>query len=123
MGRMGRFGMLVVASCSMPVLADDPKDPTMTPQAIARDRAVIQQLNRRQAEYVRQRDAGYARGWQDYEAARGQASSEDEDEADDYTAMRRDYAAQRREYEQAVRDWKADVAACRAGYYDRCDNR
>lgn len=111
-----------MALCAMPALADDPRDPAMTPQAIARDRAVIQQLNRRQAEYVRQRDAGYARGWEDYDAARGRTSGRD-DQVEGYAAMREDYKSQRREYEQAVRDWKADVAACRAGHYDRCDNR
>lgn len=119
-----KFCVFAAVACawSAPLLADDPRDPTMTPEAIARDRATIRRLNREQLEYVQRRDAGYARGWRaaaDARAARSQASDDDADYAD----MHADYAEQRRRYDRAVRDWQDDVAACRAGYYDRCDRR
>lgn len=107
-------------------LADDPRDPTMTPEAIARDRAIIRRLNREQAAYVQQRDARYAQGWRDYAAAHGRRDAQDEedgyaDDRRDYAEARADYAEQRRAYEREMREWRADVAACRAGYYERCE--
>jgi hypothetical protein len=116
----------IALGCIAPALADDPRDPTMTPEAIARDAATIRRLNQDQLAYVRQRDAGYAQGWRD----QGAADDDDAgytadrrayaDSRSDYAAQRREYAAQRSEYEQAMRAWRRDVAACRAGYYERC---
>jgi len=109
-----------------PASADDPNDPTMTPEAIARDRAEIRRMNRDQLAYVRQRDAGYAQGWRDYDEARGRSARyvEDDrgyaDERRDYETSRADYAEQRREYDREMRAWREDVAACRAGYYEHC---
>ncbi len=107
-----------------PALADDPRDPTMTPEAIARDRAIIRKLNQDQLAYVRQRDAQYAKGWKAYR----QSGDDDGDfEEGDYPSGRADYARQSRDYAQARRDyeadlaqWRRDVAACRAGNYSRC---
>ena len=107
-----------------PALADDPRDPTMTPEAIARDRAIIRKLNQDQLAYVRQRDAQYAKGWKAYR----QSGDDDGDfEEGDYQSGRADYARQSRGYAQARRDyeadlaqWRRDVAACRAGNYSRC---
>ncbi|MEE4450672.1 hypothetical protein [Novosphingobium resinovorum] len=117
--------MLASLACASPTLADDPRDPTMTPDAIARDRAAIRKLNRDQIDYVQRRDAGYAQGWRDHDAAR-RDRDDDQAYADgqrDYAAMREDYARQRRDYERALDDWRGDVNACRAGYYERCDRR
>lgn len=120
----------MVTGLGAPALADDPHDPAMTPDAIARDAATIRRLNREQYDYVRQRDEGYAQGWRDYEGARRGARNADAGYADDltdYSAQRRDYdearadyAQQRRQYERDLRQWRADSAACRAGYYERC---
>lgn len=110
-----------------PALADDPRDPAMTPEAIARDKAIIRKLNQDQLAYVRQRDARYAKGWQDYRQSRGGDDDESDYEEGGYQAGRADYARQSRDYAQARRDyeadlaqWRRDVAACRAGNYSRC---
>lgn len=127
MGAAKLFGRVValslVVGMAAPVLADDPRDPTMTPEAIARDAATIRRMNRDQLDYVRQRDAGYAQGWRDYDSARGRRDVEDEGYAADrrdYDTARADYAEERRRYEREMREWREDVAACRAGYYEHC---
>lgn len=132
MGALRLFGRMValslVAGIAAPVFADDPRDPTMTPEAIARDAATIRRLNREQLDYVRQRDAGYAQGWRDYDTARSRrdvdADYRDEGEyaanRRDYDAARADYARDRRRYDREMREWREDVAACRAGYYEHC---
>lgn len=120
--------LIVTAS---PVLADDPRDPTMTPEAIARDREIIRRLNREQLAHVRQRDAGYAQGWDAYAAAHGRRAADASDRDDDEYADARDDAprgnARRQdpqaEYAEAMRQWREDVRACREGYYDACARR
>lgn len=106
-----------------PALADNPHDPTMTPEAIARDRAIIRKLNQDQLAYVRQRDARYAKGWQDYRQSRGSDDDEGDYEAgrSDYARQSRSYAQARRDYEADLAQWRRDVAACRAGNYSRCE--
>jgi hypothetical protein len=131
MGSLRNFLLVAAVLVSAaPALADDPRDPTMTPEAIARDRATIRRLNREQLDYVQRRDAGYAQGWRDHDRAIGRVDRDvdrDEDsyttDRRDYDTMRADYAEQRRRYEADMRDWQRDVAACRAGYYERCDRR
>lgn len=127
MGAFGLFGRVValslVAGFAAPVLADDPRDPSMTPDAVARDAATIRRLNREQLDYVRRRDAGYAQGWRDYDTARAHPDADQGDYAADrrdYDAARADYAQERRRYEHDMREWREDVAACRAGYYEHC---
>ncbi len=124
--------LALVAGVAMPVfspaLADDPRDPSMTPEAIARDAATIRRLNREQLDYVQRRDAGYAQGWRDYDEARGKvARGQHGTGSGDYAADRRDYetaragyAEERRRYEREMREWREDVSACRAGYYEHC---
>lgn len=110
---------------SAPALADDPRDPVMASRsARERDRAIIRKLNQDQLAYVRKRDAGYARGWEDYRRAHG---GDDEEYADapaygarSYSRDDRRYASARSEYEAAMAEWREDVAACRAGYYEHC---
>ncbi|WP_404482228.1 hypothetical protein [Novosphingobium sp. BL-52-GroH] len=119
-------GVMIALVLSTPVLADDPHDPTMTPEAAARDRETIRRLNRAQLDYVRKRDAGYAQGWRDHAATRDVRDDDDDAPASDlrdYAAARADYARQRRQYDRAMAEWRQDVDACRAGYYDRCDRR
>ncbi len=80
-------------------------------EARARDKAIIKQLNEDQLAYVRERDAEYAKGWRAYRAAK----------ADDrYEADQQAYSDARSDYEAAMADWRRDVAACRAGHYERC---
>lgn len=118
---------VLAIACAMPALADDPHDPRMTPEAIARDSATIRRLNREQLDYVQRRDAGYAQGWRDHAEAGGidrQPSTQRyASDRRDYDAMRADYAEQRRHYDAEMRAWRQDVADCRAGYYERCDGR
>ncbi len=99
-------GIMAVAS---PALADDPHDPTMTPQAIARDRAIIRRLNQEQLASVRKRDAQYQEGWKAY---KGQRRDDD--------GGSQDYADARRQYDADLAQWRRDVSACRAGDYSRC---
>lgn len=117
---MQRFGFLcaaalAAATLSGPVHADDPYE-KLTPEELARDKATIRRLNREQLDYVRKRDAQYARGWRAYDDAR---RSPDYGESR-YARQMRDYESDRRDYERAMADWREDVAACRAGYYSRC---
>lgn len=97
-----------------PALADDPYD-KMTPEELARDRETIRRLNREQLDYVRKRDAQYADGWRAY--ARSHRGSDSDAR---YEEQVRDYEADRRRYERAMAEWREDVAACRAGYYEHC---
>ncbi len=63
------FAVLASAAISAPALADDPNDPTMRSKAARdRDREIIRQLNLKELERVRARDAGYAEGWAAYRA-------------------------------------------------------
>ncbi|VWX51397.1 hypothetical protein [Novosphingobium sp. 9U] len=101
-------------------LADNPHDPTMTPEAIARDRETIRKMNLDQLAYVRQRDARYAGGWQDYAEARPERRLK---EADDYGARSQAYAQdlaryreERRRYDREMAQWEQDRAACPTGY-------
>ncbi|MCT2399842.1 hypothetical protein [Novosphingobium mangrovi (ex Huang et al. 2023)] len=96
-----------------PARADDPRDPSMrSAEARARDKAIIRKLNEDQLAYVRKRDAEYARGWEAYRRAQaGQARHRDDERA---------YSDARDDYEAAMADWRRDVAACRAGQYERC---
>jgi hypothetical protein len=99
-------------------LADDPRDPAMRdPAARARDRETIRQLNLRELAMVRERDAGYAKGWR---ASR--------DSGDQYAVRTRehqraigDYARDRERYEREMAAWRRAVAACGAGDYSACD--
>ncbi|KHK93127.1 hypothetical protein [Novosphingobium malaysiense] len=103
----------VTGLASAPVSADDPKDPAMATRAAReRDRAIIRQLNRDQAAYVQRRDAEYAKGWAAYRRAQTGEREHREDQ--------RAYAEARSDYEAAMADWRRDVDACRAGYYEHC---
>ncbi|HKR92487.1 hypothetical protein [Novosphingobium sp.] len=112
---------------STPALADDPNDPEMASSAArARDRAIIRKLNEDQLAYVRERDARYAQGWDDYR--RASSDRDGEAYADDPTPRKRrgaprdddGYASANSEYQAAMAEWREDVAACRAGYYEHC---
>lgn len=113
---------LIVAApfVSTAALADDPKDPSMASRtARERDRAIIRKLNQDQLAYVRQRDARYAEGWDAYRRAHGESGSRRAEREDaDYSDARHSDA--RGEYEEAMAQWREDVAACRAGYYEHC---
>jgi hypothetical protein len=94
-------GALALGSVVAPgvALADDPADPTMrNPAARARDAAIIRQLNRDQAEYVRARDAEYAEGWQAH----------------------RDYQQQKAEYDRRMAEWRRAVRLCESGRHEYC---
>ncbi|KQM18788.1 hypothetical protein ASE49_06480 [Novosphingobium sp. Leaf2] len=101
--------------------ADDPLASGMNADALARDRAAIRQLNQDQLASVQRRDAGYAQGWHDYADTRRQDDNAYPADQLSYRAAQNDYARQRKQYEQAIRDWRADVAACQSGDYGHCD--
>ena len=81
-----------------------------TAEARARDRAIIRQLNLKEAATVRERDARYAKGWREY-AARSQSRD----------SAAADYARSRAQYERDMAAWRRAVAAFRAGDYSACD--
>ena len=90
------LGLLTVGSMAQ---ADDPNDPAMrTHAARERDRAIIRELNLRQLDYVRHRDAQYAKGWQ----------------------ATRDYPRQQAEYEHRMAEWRHAVRMCESGHYEYC---
>lgn len=105
---------LAAAAASVPALADDPYE-KLSPEELERDRETIRRLNREQLEYVRKRDAQYAEGWRAYDRGRRSAGTDSR-----YRDQVRAYEADRRRYEQAMAEWREDVAACRAGYYEHC---
>ena len=116
-------GALALASVAMPALAraDDLNDPEMhSSEARDKDRAMIRKLNRDMLAQVQARDARYAAGWNAYREM-PQAQDEYRRQLADYQREQASYAADRRRYEQAMANWRRDVAACRAGYYDACD--
>lgn len=108
----------MMAICA-PARADDPHE-RMTPEQLEQDRATIRRLNREQLEYVQRRDAGYAQGWRQASGDEPAPASHARSAETHRAATENDYADQRREYEQAMADWREDVAACRAGYYEYC---
>lgn len=84
------------AALPTPAIADDPRDPSMqTREARERDREIIRRLNLEQLDFVRKRDAEYAKGWK--------ATKE-------YEANKR-----RREAEQ-----RRAIELCEDGYYEYC---
>lgn len=105
---------LAAAVAYGPALADDPYE-KLTPEELEQDRETIRRLNREQLDYVRKRDARYAESWRAYARGRGQSDSDGH-----YREQARAYEADRREYERAMAEWREDVAACRAGYYEYC---
>lgn len=106
---------LATVAVATPALADDPNDPSMASlSARERDRAIIRKLNRDQLAYVRERDARYAEGWADYREAQGESRHAERARGTS------GYAQARREYEEELAQWREDVAACRAGYYEHC---
>ncbi|WP_246543231.1 hypothetical protein [Novosphingobium profundi] len=126
---------VLVSVLAAPALADDPKDPAMRSRAAREaDAAEIRRLNREEAAYVQQRDARYAQGWQDWRDARdarggyqSRSGSNYAQDMRDHDAGRsaadddrRSYARARADYEAAMAEWRHDVSACRAGYYEHC---
>lgn len=112
--------VLVTGMASAPAFADDPNDPAMATRAAReQDRAIIKQLNEDQLAYVRERDARYAQGWEAYRRAQGARSSR-EDTAYENSRSNNAYAEARNDYAAALAQWRRDVAACRAGYYEHC---
>lgn len=101
-------------------LADNPRDPTMTPEAIARDREIIRKMNLDQLAYVRDRDARYASSWRNYAGARPGSQPA---EAGDYAARSQAYAREmeryrqdRERYDQAMAQWEQERSDCPPGY-------
>ena len=100
--RMKLFAGALALGCvtlSSPVLADDPKDPSMRSAAArARDKAIIRQLNLDQAAYVKQRDARQAAGWKAY----------------------KDYPAAQAAHERKMAEWRRAVRMCESGHHEYC---
>jgi len=107
---------ILAASIPTAAHADDPRDPSMrSAEAHARDSERTRQLNLQAAaanrgpRYHVVRPGGYEDA--DYAAA-SRAHDRDMDR----------YARSRAQYEHEMAEWRRAVAACRAGYYDACDN-
>lgn len=117
----------ILAGLALPgiAMADDPKDPGMqTPDAVARDREQIRQLNLDMLRQVQQRDAGYAQGWRDYKRFKQGSHPNQIAYREARNRYERDstrHTESRREYEREMDQWRANVRACRAGNYRACD--
>jgi hypothetical protein len=91
---------LVAVALPSAAHADNPTDPAMRSSAARlRDHEAIRRMNQAQLDYVRQRDARWAR--------QSQA---------DYGG----YAQAQAQYQRDLAAWRQAVADCRAGYYDAC---
>ncbi len=112
---------LLALSASTAALADDPNDPALqSPAARARDHAMTRQLNLDEIAMAQQRDAAYARGWRQKRRENADPAA---NTAHDYAQEMADYAANRARYERQMSQWQRAVSACRAGYYEACDQR
>ncbi|MGN6357358.1 MAG: hypothetical protein ACTHLU_07735 [Novosphingobium sp.] len=125
--KTGLFVYAVLAAVAVPTvaLADDPNDPAMrTAAARLRDREIIRQLNRDELARVRERDAGYAEGWQAYRDRAGPAAVDPgySRQSQDYARAQADYARDRAAYQRDLARWRRAVAACRAGDYSACED-
>lgn len=90
------LGCLIVPGSA---LADDPNDPAMkNARARAEDRELTRRLNEAQLRHVRQRDAGYAEGWQAY----------------------RDYPRAQADHERRMAEWRRAVRLCESGRWEYC---
>ena len=108
------FAVLMPAAAQ----ADDPNDPALRNAAArARDREIIRQLNLKELARVRERDAGYAKGWREW---RGQASNAG---ARGYERDVEHYTHERADYERRMAAWRRAVSACRSGDYDACEGQ
>ncbi len=97
--------------------ADDPADPSMRSSAARmRDHEAIRRMNQAQLDYVRQRDARWAREYRQ-QAGRSQDSGYGAGYGygDDGG-----YAQAQAQYQRDLAAWRQAVADCRAGYYDAC---
>ncbi|WP_435417261.1 hypothetical protein WAB17_10310 [Parerythrobacter aurantius] len=105
--RLGAFALLgAIAFIPATASADDPRDPTMqTKEARERDRQIIRRLNQEQLDYVRRRDAEYAKGWE--------ATRQHEKDMEQY---RRDMER----YERDMAEWRYAVKMCRSGHREYC---
>lgn len=104
-----------------PVLADDPNDPEMQSRAArARDAERIRQLNRDMLAQVRERDAQYARGWQDYREFPAR-DAEFKAAMAAYARSNEAYARDRADYESRMAQWRKAVEMCRTGHYEYCE--
>lgn len=95
----GAVALLAILS-PVPALADDPNDPLLSQSAAARarDKAIIQRLNREELARVRARDARYAKGWEAY----------------------REAPARQAEYERKMAEWRRAVRLCNSGRHEYC---
>lgn len=104
-----------------PVLADDPNDPEMQSKAArARDAELIRQLNRDMLAQVRERDARYAQGWQDYRDFPAR-DAEFKAAMAAYARSNEAYARDRATYEARMSAWRKAVELCRAGRTEYCE--
>ncbi|NMN03312.1 MULTISPECIES: hypothetical protein [unclassified Novosphingobium] len=109
---------LIAVALPVAAHADDPADPSMrSSTARARDHEAIRRMNQAQLDYVRARDARYARQYRESTAApdaygygygAGYARGDD------------GYAQAQAQYQRDLAAWRQAVADCRAGYYEAC---
>lgn len=98
--------------------ADDPNDPSMRSAAArARDKAIIRDLNLRELDRVRARDARYQQGWEAYRQTR----SGSDPARDDYERDMARYRAERERHDREMAAWRDAVRRCEAGDWRYCD--
>lgn len=98
--------------------ADDPNDPSMRSAAArAHDKAIIRDLNLRELDRVRARDARYQEGWEAYRQSR----SASDPARDDYERDMARYRAERERHDREMAAWRDAVRRCEAGEWRYCD--
>lgn len=110
---------LIAAALPVAARADDPADPAMRSSAARmRDHETIRRMNQAQLDYVRQRDARWAREYREQSARYNGGYAEREPYGEAYG--NNGYAQAQAQYQRDLAAWRRAVADCRAGYYDAC---
>jgi hypothetical protein len=101
------------------------KQPQAQGGSTAAEQARTQELNRMQAEAARAQQNANVRGQQQYQAEVDQFQADNAANAAARAAYEAELAANRQaraDYDAAYARWQADVAACTAGDYSRCQS-
>ncbi|GHC89007.1 hypothetical protein [Novosphingobium pokkalii] len=110
---------LIAAALPVAARADDPADPAMRSSAARlRDHETIRRMNQAQLDYVRRRDARWAREYQQQNERYQEGYVERAPYGEAYS--NEGYAQAQAQYQRDLAAWRRAVADCRAGYYDAC---
>ena len=120
---MKTFSAFVAASLCLSAVTAHAQQKTDSSQQASPSQQARAALNRQQAEYARhqlEQNAANRRAYQAAMAARA-AKIQQQRQTHDAAVAAHDAKVQR--YKEAMRQWRADVAACKAGDRDRCAHK